>query len=528
MKKTVLFILVLLVFYIQVNAQKEGLATIDKNDLKSYMTFFASDELEGRETGTSANDISALFIKQNLIRLGVKPLPVIGDYLQKIPLYSTKINMSDTYLKIFNNQGVVILASDSVVTLAPPSKTVEVTGNVVFAGYGYKDTISGYNDFSGIDLKDKIVLIMTRNPMVAYSDRKDKVFDQQLEGPKFGTIVQNNPKAVLFVYDPQNDFPDAYASGLASLISANSVSLEGQRTNSPTFQIMFVTRYTADMLLRTTGFNLQQMQERIKSTGKPVSSEIRDITATIKTSVASTRISGSNVIGIVEGSDPVLKNECIIYTAHFDHVGKNQKGEIFNGADDNASGSMGLLEVAEAFMKLKKKPLRSIVFAWVNGEEKGLLGSQYYTENPAFPLEKTLVDINLDMIGRSKLPSDTGKFAGFDLSVTQPGEIMVYTSHESSELIKMMDAAALEAGVKLIDKGKDLEFGGSDHESFRAKGVPALFFHSGIHADLHNTGDDIAKIDFDKMEEISKMVFLLGYKAANQRKRIEIDKPQLP
>jgi hypothetical protein len=160
--------------------------------------------------------------------------------------------------------------------------------------------------------------------------------------------------------------------------------------------------------------------------------------------------------------------------------------------------------------------------------QKCLLGSQYYTENPAFSLEKTLVDINLDMIGRSKLPSDTGNFAGFDLSVTQPGEIMVYTSHESSELIKMMDSAALEAGVKLIDKGKDLEFGGSDHESFRAKGVPAFFFHSGIHADLHNTGDDVAKIDFDKMEEISKMVFLLGYKAANQRKRIEIDKLQLP
>ena len=111
----------------------------------------------------------------------------------------------------------------------------------------------------------------------------------------------------------------------------------------------------------------------------------------------------------------------MIYTAHFDHVGVNKKGEVFNGADDNASGSMALLEVAQAFMNLKKKPLRTIVFAWVNGEEKGLLGSQYYVSNPVLPLEKTLLDINLDMVGRSKMPSDTGKFMGFDVNVSQTG-----------------------------------------------------------------------------------------------------------
>jgi len=528
MKKVIFFFFTLFAIFQFAGAQKEGMAAINKNDIKAYMTFLASDQLEGRETGTPANDISALFIKENLMRLGVKSASSLGDYFQKIPLYSTRIKGDDSFLKIFGNQGEVVYSTDSIVVLSRPSKTVETSGNVVFAGYGYKDAATGYDDFSGINLKDKIVLIMTRNPSAVSAGDKGKVFDQQLEGPKFQAIFSGGPKAVLFVYDPANDLPDAYASGLASLIPATSLSMSEQQAVNVPFQFMFVTRHTADILLKPTGNNLRQMQDKISTTGSPVSVEISGITAAVRTSIETSNVSGSNVIGIIEGSDPVLKNECIIYTAHFDHVGKNQKGEIMNGADDNASGSIGLLEVADAFMKLKHKPLRSIVFAWVNGEEKGLLGSQFYARNPVFPLENTLVDINLDMIGRSKLPSDTGKFAGFDLNVTQPGEIQVYTAHESSEIINMMNSAALETGVRITDKGKDMEFGGSDHESFMAKGIPALFFHSGIHRDLHAAGDDVDKIDFDKMEKVSKMVFLIGYKAANQKKRIEIDNPLKP
>jgi Zn-dependent M28 family amino/carboxypeptidase len=265
------------------------------------------------------------------------------------------------------------------------------------------------------------------------------------------------------------------------------------------------------------------MQEKISTTGKATSMELPGIIASLKTGVVTTELFSPNVIGIVEGSDPLLKNECVIYTAHFDHVGVNEKGEVFNGADDDASGSMVLLEVAQAFMNLRKKPLRSIVFVWVNGEEKGLLGSHYYANNPVIPMEKTLLDINLDMVGRSKMPSDTGKIMGFTLTVTQPGEVLAYTAHESSELIKMMLSSAQTAGVKVIDKGKDLEFGSSDHASFLAKGVPAFLFISGIHSDLHSTRDKVDKIDFDKMEEVSKMVFLLGYKVANQRERIKLD-----
>jgi len=271
------------------------------------------------------------------------------------------------------------------------------------------------------------------------------------------------------------------------------------------------------------GKNLDQLQKQISEFGKPVSYEIAGLTATVKTTIETSEISAYNVIGIIDGSDPVLKNECVVYTAHFDHVGTNSQGAVYNGADDNASGSMALLEIAEGFKNLKKKPLRTLVFVWVNGEEKGLIGSRYYTDNPVIPMEKTLLDINLDMVGRSKMASDTGTFYGYALDITNPGEINVYTNHESSDLLRIMNEAASEAGIKVNDKGSKIEAGSSDHASFIAKGVPALCFNSGIHRDLHQTGDDVEKIDFDKMEKSARLCFLIGYRVANRKERLVID-----
>ncbi len=220
-----------------------------------------------------------------------------------------------------------------------------------------------------------------------------------------------------------------------STVGSKVMSLKPSE-NSSLVQVAFITRYTADQLLKKSGYNLKSAQEKILSDKKPISFRWSDISVTFRTFIEQTNILANNVVGLVEGSDPVLKNECVIYSAHFDHVGVNKNGEVFNGADDNASGSMALLEVAQAFMNLKKKPLRTIVFAWVNGEEKGLLGSQYYTSNPVFPMDKTLLDINLDMVGRSKMPSDTGKFMGSDLTISQHGEILLYTDQKSEELLE--------------------------------------------------------------------------------------------
>lgn len=527
MKKILTPILILLSFSFLLNAQKKGLASINQDDLRSYMTFFASDEMSGRETGTVSNDAAAMYIKTNLMRLGLKPAPGTEDYLQKMPLVSTRIDKKNSLLRINNNQGEVIFSTDSMITLIRPSANMDFTGKLVFAGYGYVDSIIGYNDLGGVDLKDKIVLIMTRSPETVISDSGKITFDNDLEAPKIESIIASGAKVILLVYDPMNKYQDAYSSGLDHMISSDVITYKDQTEYSPPAQLSFITQNAANALLRSTGSSLKQLQDKIASSGKPVSTELQDIIVTVKTSLAKREFSGSNVIGIVEGSDPILKNECIIYTAHFDHIGVSENGEINNGADDDASGSMALLEVAEAFMKLKKNPLRTIVFDWVNGEEKGLLGSYYYIMNPSIPIEKTLVDINLDMVGRSKMPADTGKFYGYSMDVTQSGEIYAYTAHESSELINIMNTSGKESGINVRDMGKDLPFGSSDHVPFMQKGIPAFLFHSGIHADLHGPGDDVSKIDFDKMERVSKMVFLIGYRVANKKERFKEDKSPL-
>ena len=301
-------------------------------------------------------------------------------------------------------------------------------------------------------------------------------------------------------------------------VGTKILSLRLDESSAPV-QIAFITRNAADNILRKSGYTTRSIAEKIVLEKKPHSLQLSDISVTFRTLIEKKDIEVNNIIGIVEGSDPVMKNECVIYTAHFDHVGVDKDGEVFNGADDNASGSMALLEVAQAFMNLKKKPSRTIIFAWVNGEEKGLLGSNYYASNPVIPLDKTLIDINLDMVGRSRMPSDTGKFMGIETNVSRAGEIQLFTDQKGKDILDLIKSASQEAGIKTINMGKDPLIGSSDYASFMAKGVPAIFFNSGDYPDLHTIRDDVEKIDFDKMEKVSKMVFLIGFDLANQKKR---------
>jgi len=523
MKYNVIILLACLQLHTTAFGQKEGLSSIKKEDLKAHMEFFASDLLQGRETGTDANDIVALYLKSNIMRLGLKPPG--SDYFQHMPMVYYKNSMDKSFLKISDASEGEIYSTDSIMLLAVGQKTMEAEGKIVFAGYGYKDENSGYNDYEGVDLKDKIVLFMTRTPeMVRNGDEASSLSFQSEQG-KIGNLFSSGAKALLIVFDPAHSIQDPYQSVLNELIQGGQVSVKDGPSNSLPFILAVVKPNTANNLLRPAGRTLEQLQEEIIGSGNPVSFEIPDISVSLKAAVENHEFDGKNVIGMIEGSDPVLKNEYIVYTAHFDHVGKNREGEVFNGADDNASGSIGLLETAKAFMSLKKRPLRSIVFIWVNGEEKGLLGSNYYVNNPVLPLEKTILDINLDMIGRSKTPADTGSFFGMELNVTNPGEVMMYTRHESSELMKIISGSAEKTGMKVIDMGEDIEAGGSDHESFWAKDVTAVMFHTGLHADLHQETDDENRIDYDKMEQVTKLVFQVGYQVANQRERFMIDNP---
>jgi hypothetical protein len=526
MKRHFLITFAILFSVMSVKAQSDGLKYINENDLKAYMNFLSSDEMKGRETGKPENDIAARYIAANLMRFGLKPLPGTDSYLQTIPFVSRSIDKSSTSLTATSENGKTLVKTDSIISLIPSASDIEVTGDLVFAGYGFEDKSTGYNDLKDMDLTDKVVLVMTRNPNISNDPKyaAGYLFEEKVEVPKIMALFSKKPKAVLMVYDAKNHFHDVFSSGLADMLGGNnSVSLAGSQGMSLPIKTLLITGYTADQLLVPSGQTLKQLQDKIDSEKKPASTVINGVKVSFKIAMKSSEFKGYNVVGIVEGSDPVLKNECIVYSAHFDHLGVNGKGEVFNGADDNASGSIGILEAADAFSHLKKKPLRSVVFVWVTGEEKGLLGSQYYVNHPVIAMDKTILDINLDMIGRTISPADTGSFMGIKPNVTGKDEIMLYNEGKSTQLLKMVTDASAKTGVKVDNKGKNMELGGSDHQSFGSKKVTWLFFHSGIHTDLHTIRDDADKIDYDKMEKVTKLVYLVGYNVANSKEGIKMD-----
>jgi Zn-dependent M28 family amino/carboxypeptidase len=247
---------------------------------------------------------------------------------------------------------------------------------------------------------------------------------------------------------------------------------------------------------------------------KPNSFEVRNTYAATKIKRKTGEILGKNVIGIIEGSDPVLKNECVVYIAHYDHLGLNKHGEVYNGADDNGSGTVVLLELAEAFAKLNPIPLRSIVFLWVTGEEVGLLGSKYYTQNPVFPLEKTVACINLDMVGRVYEPRDS-IWKKSPKMVKDFDGVYTLVSNFSPQLKMLTDGACNKLGLIPDYSLPDNFFHSSDHHFFHINGVPILNLATGYHADYHKTSDEISKINFEKMKRIADLAFIVGQKMAN-------------
>jgi|WetSurMetagenome_2_1015567.scaffolds.fasta_scaffold02179_2 hypothetical protein len=232
-----------------------------------------------------------------------------------------------------------------------------------------------------------------------------------------------------------------------------------------------------------------------------------------------------NVAGYIEGSDSVLKNEIVIFSAHYDHIGSSGS-KVNTGADDDASGCAALLSVAEAFQSLEKKPLRSILFLWFSGEEIGLFGSKSYVNFPLFPLDKTITDLNLDMIGRVRELADSSD----ENPMTGPYSVFVITDNQSKELVGIADEIdrknTINFDYSLSGRDNPLQlFSRSDHYNFVGKDIPVICFTTGIHSDYHTPGDVVGKIDFKKMEMITRTVFEIGLTVANIKTRLVVDNP---
>lgn len=531
---TIIFISFL--FPVQISSQNKTSADeiITSSDLESYVSFLASPLMKGRKNGSPELDIAQEYIASNAKLIGLKPANG-NSYFQPFGIIRKSIDQEKSLIRISSGYDDTVSINETIYQFFPTDPTdYSVAGEVVFAGYGLNRVKHGYNDFNGIPTEGKILLVMTRSPTT--EDGKEYLFegddwsDFRSYSVKLSSLLFSKAKAVLFVADPKSGYTsfEEQEPGIASSLNS-SMSLKGDTPRvfslPGMMRIFFVNRSVADELLKGSGEDLASLQKKIDMELKPHSFVIHGRHISINVTTTTEEITLKNTAAFIEGSDPELKDEYIVYSCHADHIGGSGK-YINPGADDNASGCAALLSIAEAFMNLEKKPLRSILFLWVAGEEIGLFGSGYYTANPLVPIEKTVADINVDMIGRTKGIADSTS----DNPMTGRNEVFIITGNQSRELVNIADEVdnelTLDFDYSLSGRNHPLQlFARSDHYNFVKKDIPVLFFSTGLHTDYHTPGDVVEKIDFIKMEKIAEAMFRIGYKVANTRSRLKVNNP---
>jgi hypothetical protein len=467
---------------------------ITADEIKQHITYLASDELKGRDSGTEEIKAAAVYISDEFKNYGLEPL-FKGDYLQEFPFIKT-IELTDKNSLIFlvNENEVKPNLKEDYITV-PFSGNAEVNAKLVFAGFGISAPDLKYDDYDGIDIKDKIVIVIrnTPEPNVPHSE-----FDVHSPLRKKASVARDKGAAAIIFVNPYDE--NKTTDDLVEFSFDRGGSIGG-------FSAVSIKRSFVEQLLQSEGINFREVYDKIIETKKPASFELKNSSAKISTEVKEVEATSWNVGGYIEGTDPELKNEWLIIGAHFDHLGMGGEGSLYrgddpqvhNGADDNASGTTGVLELAEKFASEKNQIKRSIAFFTFSGEELGLLGSNYLVNNMPFPVEDAITMINMDMIGRLKDSS-----------------LIVYGTGTSSSWKDILNKYN-KYGFKLTfnDEG----FGPSDHSSFYGKKIPVLFFFTGTHEDYHKPSDDTEKINFQGEKEILDFVYNIAMDIDNTTER---------
>ena len=512
----------------------QGADVITAADLESYVSFLASPLLKGRKNGEPGLEIAQQFIVSQAKVLGLKPANG-SSYLQPYTLVKNIIDPQKTKIEIVGKNHDTLTISKPIYQLRPSGPSdFTIEGEVVFVGYGLQQDKYQYDDLEKIEPEGKILLVMAGAP--SNPDGKKYLFEGTDWGSrrsiqeKVMSLMLTKAKAILIIMGPKSGYSsvDEWYPGISGEMRT-PLTMKGEKNrvfnsiNMP--KVMFVDRSVADELLAGSGNTIKDLQEKIDTDLKPHSFTIPDKRLIINEVTKTVEITMYNVAALIEGSDPVLKNEYVIFSGHADHIGESARG-INAGADDDASGCAALLSMAEAFQSLEIKPLRSILFLWVSGEELGLFGSSSYINDPLVPLDKTVADLNMDMIGRVKGVADTTS----ETPMTGPTGVFVITDNQSKELIAIADevdkSSVIDFDYSLSGRNHPLQmFARSDHYNFVKKDIPVLFFMTGLHADYHTPGDIPEKLDFKKMELVTKTMYQIGYNVANRKTRIVVDNP---
>lgn len=494
------------------DAARPGFESIQAEDMKAILTFLASDELEGRETGERGQEVAAAYLASQYRKYGLQPTPGLGDFSQAFQVVRTRFG-KENYLSVHSERGQAAFRrtfeiGKDFLPFSRPRQSLQITAPVVFAGYGIQAPEYKYDDYKGLSVKDRIVLVLDHEPQERSTDSVFEGFSRTRHShrrTKTAVAERHGALALLIVGDPLNDQP-SFAERFAGpwverFLQRQGMSLaESGHDPLPTFMI---SEAIAAELLAGSGQTLADLQRAIDASLEPNSFVIPGKRVTLEMDMETDLLQTANVVAFLEGADPQLKEEVVVFSAHYDHLGRNED-EVYNGADDDGSGTTALLEVAEAFTLNPVAPKRSLLFVDFTGEEKGLLGSRYYVAHPVLPLERTVSALNLDMIGRND-PN---------------GIYIIGSDFLSSDLHRINEQANLAVGLELdytYNRKSDPNrfYYRSDHYNFARNGVPIIFYFSGTHADYHKPTDTADKIDYAKMEKVARLVYLTGWQVAN-------------
>jgi Zn-dependent M28 family amino/carboxypeptidase len=509
---------------------QRGVDTITAAQLRDYLSFIASDMMEGRDTPSRGLDITALYLTTNLSRWGFKPAGDAGSFFQKIALSRDVIDKALTQVML-NGQKLAI--GDDYI---PFPRSVDVTAPLVFAGNGWFVKSKDIDAYKGIDARGKIAVVFT--PPDGLPKGVTRADLQGKRGEEWMNSVEYALKqgAVGIVTVPDFQFLANWERNRARMMDRGVTTVEKfQAATGPQIPGIIASPQLTNILFQGERTNATALFNAVSSGESPPPFALnpeKKLTMTITRK--SDGVATQNVVAVFEGSDPVLKNEYVALGAHYDHVGIGApvNGDaIYNGADDDGSGTTALLAMAEALAKASARPKRSIIFIWHAGEEKGLWGSRYFTERPTIPLDKIVTQLNIDMIGRSKREGDTNPrnsaLSGSDQIYVIGSKMM---STELGELTEAVNKQYLNLTYDFrYDDPNDPNrfFFRSDHYNYARKGIPIVFFFDGEHEDYHRPGDSPDKIDYQKMEKVSRTIYLTMWELANRPARPTVDK-QLP
>lgn len=494
--------------------------------LRHHLTAFADDSMQGRETGTEGLEMAADYLAKQYKQMGLQPVGDENSYFQHFKLNATEAD-SVVFQTFSHQNGTKKRIDRSVASKTSTANyirsfggTDSLSGQIVFAGFGINDEGNNISHLKGADLKGKWVMVFQEIPHVMNGDT---LINPQIGNrARFQMIFQKGAEGILLIPDLN---PAEYKA-----TARQAQSTFGKRSN---MRLAYRDKGTSGGFSK--GYNLVKPEmaaallgvDSIAAAKKELMSSITDFEPkALGYSLTQIPYSGEvsfetkNVVAYYEGADPKLKDEVIVMTSHYDHLGVGEPDStgdsIYNGADDDGSGTIGLLNIARALKNAEKNGLktkRSILFLHVSAEEKGLLGSRFYSDHAIFPMEKTIANINTDMIGRVDPKHE--KQGIEDYTYIIGGDII------SSELDSLLRVANRRSGqLQFDDRYNDLEdpnqfYRRSDHWHFGRKRVPFVFFFTGVHEDYHQPSDEVHKIRFDKMAKIVRTMYSSAIILAN-------------